>query len=474
MNRVLILEDEGVLRASMARGIGKLPGVEVVDAGTFAEALRFIDEKPPKLILSDLDLPDRSGLELLGALGARGLRIPIVFITAYLKAYGSQIPPHANVEVREKPIALDELRKLVKTYLQDTSSSPFSVADYLQIAAMGSHSVEITLERDDGRSGRIIVFGGALWSSSDERGAGPDSFKRLALLQNAFITCAAVRGEPGERNVYENLEHLLLEAAREQDEAERDLVAGFEASLSAPATVDPELDFSDPAPQFSEPAPHFTDPAAHFSDSPPNFPDAESAYVDASSLFSGLLDPEPAPQRAKTPSPLPSRTPAPPLKPPPVKPPGPPPVKPPGPPSVKPPGPPSVKPPGPPSAKTPAPPLAKTPAPPLAKTPAPPLAKTPAPPLAKTPASLPSRTPSSAASMFQLKSPAPPLVLEPRPTPVPPPQEEDFDTLWQQASEALLDKKYTIALEFLRRAHDLRPDDPKVSKYIEKLSNKKD
>jgi CheY-like chemotaxis protein len=447
MNRVLILEDEGVLRASMARGIGKLPGIEVVDAGTFAEALRFIDEKPPKLILSDLDLPDRSGLELLGALGARGLRIPIVFITAYLKAYGSQIPPHANVEVREKPIALDELRKLVKTYLQDTSSSPFSVTDYLQIAAMGSHSVEITLERDDGRSGRIIVFGGTLWSSSDERGTGPDAFKRLALLQNAFITCGAVRGEPGERNVYENLEHLLLEAAREQDEAERDLVAGFEASSSTSAPVDPELDFSDPA--------------SHFSDTPPHFPDAEEHYVDASSLFSELLDPEPTPPPAKTPGPQPAKVST-----------TPPPFKVPGPQPARTPAPPPFKVPGPQPAKTSTtPPPFKVPGPQPAKTPAPQPARTPAPQPARTPAPQPARTP---ASMFQLKSPAPPIVLETKPTPAPPPPEEDFDTLWQQASEALLDKKYTIALEFLRRANDLRPNDPKVAKYIEKLTKKQD
>jgi CheY-like chemotaxis protein len=459
MNRVLILEDEGVLRASMARGIGKLPGVEVVDAGTFAEALRFIDDKPPKLILSDLDLPDRSGLELLGALGARGLRIPIVFITAYLKAYGSQIPPHANVEVREKPIALDELRKLVKTYLQDTSSSPFSVTDYLQIAAMGSHSVEITLERDDGRSGRIIVFGGALWSSADERGTGPDAFKRLALLQNAFITCAAVRGEPGERNVYENLEHLLLEAARQQDEAERDLAAGYEASLSAPASVDPELDFSDPAPAFS-------DPASHFSDTPPHFPDAESAYVDASSLFSGLLDPEPTPPPSKIPTSSTARAATPPTLPP---------IKIPGPPAAKAPAPQTGKTPTSPAAKFPTSPAAKFPASPAAKTPAPQPARAPTFPAAKTPAPQPARTPKSPSAMFQLKNPAPPIVMEPKATPAPPPPpEEDFDTLWQQASEALLDKKYTIALEFLRRAHDLRPNDSKVTKYIEKLTKKQD
>lgn len=321
MNRVLILEDEGVLRASMARGIGKLPGVEVVDAGTFAEALRFIDEKPPKLILSDLDLPDRSGLELLGALGTRGLRIPIIYITAYLKAYGSQIPPHANVEVREKPIALEELRNLVRTYLEDAVGSPFSVSDYLQIAAMGSHSVEITLERDDGRSGRITVFGGTLWSAYDEQGSGSEAFQRLALMQNAYISCNAVRREPGERNVYDSLEHLLLQAAQHHDESGR--LPDFES----------QLDFGDDMPAM---------PVAPAEES---VPAAEEAAEPAA---------EPAADNA----------------------------------------------------------------------------------------------PASSG------------------------EEMDFDTLWQRASEALLDKKYEEALDYLRKAQALDPDNPKVTKYIDKLTKR--
>jgi CheY-like chemotaxis protein len=379
----------------MARGIGKLPGVEVVDAGTFAEALRFIDEKPPKLILSDLDLPDRSGLELLGALGARGLRIPIIFITAYLKAYGAQIPPHANVEVREKPIALEELRKLVKVYLEDTGSSPFSVSDYLQIASMGAHSVEITLERDDGRAGRIIVFGGTLWSAFDEQGSGPGAFKRMALLQNAFITCAAVRREPGERNVYDSLEHLLLEAAQLQDEATRDLANSYRASLSN-SPMEAETSFATDSVPFS----------------------------DASSLFAGLdlLDPEPKPAKA-------------------------------------------------------------TPEPP------PPVAETkPAPeksPLVFKARSLPEKSP----LVFKAKplpekspparkvkpAPKPPPVeaAPPPPPPPPPPKKVDFDALWKQASEALLDKKYDQALELFRTADTIRPNDPKVLKYIERLTKKK-
>ena len=59
MARVLVLDDEAVLRTSMARGISKLSGVEVLEAGSLAEAEEVLDRTPPALVIADIDLPDR-------------------------------------------------------------------------------------------------------------------------------------------------------------------------------------------------------------------------------------------------------------------------------------------------------------------------------------------------------------------------------------------------------------------------------
>jgi DNA-binding NarL/FixJ family response regulator len=68
-SRVLIIEDEAMLRSSMARSLSRVTNVEVLTASTLGEGLAVIDMTPPALILSDIDLPDRSGLELIGELG---------------------------------------------------------------------------------------------------------------------------------------------------------------------------------------------------------------------------------------------------------------------------------------------------------------------------------------------------------------------------------------------------------------------
>ena len=228
-SRVLIIEDEAMLRSSMARSLSRVTNVEVLTASTLGEGLAVIDMTPPALILSDIDLPDRSGLELIGELGRRSLRIPIVYISAYLTAYRAQIPRHANVEVLEKPVGIEELREVVKRHLAITSSAsgitPFGVADYLQLAGMGRHSVIIEVR---GR-GVIVVKDGVLWSARDEHSQGEAAFYRLALL-HTDVTCQALQEDPGPRTMKGGAEELLLEAARRSDEA-----AG---ARTAPAVAD--------------------------------------------------------------------------------------------------------------------------------------------------------------------------------------------------------------------------------------------
>lgn len=219
---VLIIEDEAVLRASMARGISKLSGIVTIEAGTLTEALGHLDEQPPDLIFSDLDLPDRSGIEILGELGKRGWKIPVVFISAYLKAYAPQIPRHAAVEVRDKPVSLEELRQIVVNKVgitkQQVADPPFSAVDFVQLACLGRHSVTIDLSQNGTPVGNIQVFQGTVWTARDPLGQGEDAFRRLLFGREFRVTCRTLVESPQERNIHLGWETLLMEAARIHDE----------------------------------------------------------------------------------------------------------------------------------------------------------------------------------------------------------------------------------------------------------------
>lgn len=234
---MLLIEDEPTLRASMARGLARLPGVEVAEAGSLDEALPVLDANPPALVLSDIDLPGRSGIELLGELGRRGLRVPVVFISAYLKAYGAQIPPRADVEVREKPVSLEELRQLVLARIATpgAEAAPFTASDYLQLACVGRHSVVIEVRVEGGGAGSLVVSGGQAWSAQDDEGEGEAAFRRLVLSRAHSVRCQTLRGAPGPRNLSGGFQELLLEAARLDDEDRR----GFAPACDEPAPPPP-------------------------------------------------------------------------------------------------------------------------------------------------------------------------------------------------------------------------------------------
>lgn len=232
MPRVLIVEDEETLRSSMVRGLSRLPGIDVVDAGTVGEAMAFIARGPIDLILSDIDLPDRSGLELIGELQVRHLSTPIVFISAYLASFRSVIPTHARIDVREKPVPLEELRMLVQKYTQNPAAlGVFAVADYLQLAVQSHRSVTI----DVLGGGALVVIDGEPWTAFDAHGDGIDAFQRIALL-NA-VGCRGVGMPLPQRTLFDRWDTLLFEAARLHDEAQRDALDVEHAPASPPAPV---------------------------------------------------------------------------------------------------------------------------------------------------------------------------------------------------------------------------------------------
>ncbi|MEZ4438555.1 MAG: response regulator [Polyangiaceae bacterium] len=225
MTHVLIVEDEALLRTNLARGIAKMEGVTVSDAGSVDEALASIAAVPPDLVLSDIDMPERSGIELLDELAQRGLSVPVIFVSAYLKAYRSQIPEHPNIGLVEKPVALSELRRLIRERLAASDGGePFTVPDYLQLASMGRRSVVIEVVWPDGTDGEVVVNRGEAWRARCGALDGPAAFAAVAWRPATEVRVRTVDGRLGERNLDGNVESLLMETARLHDESRRDAV----------------------------------------------------------------------------------------------------------------------------------------------------------------------------------------------------------------------------------------------------------
>jgi DNA-binding NtrC family response regulator len=79
---VLIIDDEAAIRESLETLL-ELEGYSVESAATADQGLTRIGERPFDLVLLDLALPDRNGLDLLAELHAHDPQLSVIMITAY-------------------------------------------------------------------------------------------------------------------------------------------------------------------------------------------------------------------------------------------------------------------------------------------------------------------------------------------------------------------------------------------------------
>ena len=79
---ILVVDDEEGMRITLS-AILEEEGYQVVACGNGAQALEYIERGPVDLVISDLKLPDMSGLEILAALKQVNPDTPFILVTGY-------------------------------------------------------------------------------------------------------------------------------------------------------------------------------------------------------------------------------------------------------------------------------------------------------------------------------------------------------------------------------------------------------
>jgi signal transduction histidine kinase/DNA-binding response OmpR family regulator len=107
---ILVIDDSSAIRDFITDALAKWEGVVILEAKDGAQGLEMAMRESPDLILLDVEMPRLTGFEVVDALQARQVSIPIIMITSH----GSEA------------IAVELFRKGVKDYM----SKPFT-ADQL-------------------------------------------------------------------------------------------------------------------------------------------------------------------------------------------------------------------------------------------------------------------------------------------------------------------------------------------------------
>jgi two-component system nitrogen regulation response regulator NtrX len=169
LNHVLIVDDEGEIRESL-EGILREEGYLVTTSATAAEALELVRDADYDVVLLDIWLPDRDGLETLGEIRRiENANVPEVVI----------ISGHGTIEAAvratklgaydflEKPLSLDRTLIVVKNAMRARQMREDNAEFARQLAVKGNvtgQSVAMKALRQQIQlmaptNGRVLIFG---------------------------------------------------------------------------------------------------------------------------------------------------------------------------------------------------------------------------------------------------------------------------------------------------------------------------
>jgi CheY-like chemotaxis protein len=118
MSRILVVEDDPMVRTTIRRMLG---GHEVVEAENGKVALEALARQDFDLVITDLMMPERAGVALIGDIRARGVGPKILAISGGGRMSGADLLPAAQQAgadaVLAKPFRKAELLRVIATLL---------------------------------------------------------------------------------------------------------------------------------------------------------------------------------------------------------------------------------------------------------------------------------------------------------------------------------------------------------------------
>ena len=109
--KVLVADDSGIMRKIIIRSLNSVGVTDVIEAANGQEAIDKFKESPVDLILTDWNMPEKSGLDVVVEIRATGSQVPIIMVTTESQKGHVIAAIQAGVnDYLTKPFEADDLR----------------------------------------------------------------------------------------------------------------------------------------------------------------------------------------------------------------------------------------------------------------------------------------------------------------------------------------------------------------------------
>ncbi len=196
-HKVLVVDDEADIRELLEITLNRM-GLDTRSASNLAGARRLLDGESFQLCLTDMRLPDGTGIDLVRSITEQYPDLPVAVVTAYGSVETAIDSLKAGAfDFVSKPVELEQLRRLVNSALRlESAPSDFSYADEPQL--LGDTPAIKTLRKQIAKLARSQ----APVYISGESGTGKELVARLIHANGPRasgpfvpVNCGAIPGE---------------------------------------------------------------------------------------------------------------------------------------------------------------------------------------------------------------------------------------------------------------------------------------
>jgi len=118
MKKILIVDDSKAMRMIVSRSLRQAGFGEstLIEASDGASALEIIRAEQPDVVLSDWNMPNMLGIDLLRAVRAEGCKVKFGFVTSEVSEATKQMAREAGAAfLLSKPFTADDIKTAMKT-----------------------------------------------------------------------------------------------------------------------------------------------------------------------------------------------------------------------------------------------------------------------------------------------------------------------------------------------------------------------
>jgi len=139
--RILIVDDHPVVREGLVQQINREADMEVcAEASTASQALETVERARPDLVLADINLPGRSGLELIRDLHAISPKLPVLVLSMHDEAvFAERVLRAVGRGYVSKQAGADKLAEAIRHVLSGQIYVSATVSTRLLDGLSGEH-----------------------------------------------------------------------------------------------------------------------------------------------------------------------------------------------------------------------------------------------------------------------------------------------------------------------------------------------